>query len=255
MVALTGQAALVAGAASGVGAGISRALVAAGARVAVADSDETRLAEVAAELTSRGGIVTVVPLDAAEPAAWTAAMGLAEADLGPVALVADVREACVQPVVGRHFMACRWAESIAHAHRRILTARPVSALSAMALLVPGSLSTRPRFSRGVAEARLFGAGRNRAVAETGQLVLSPGDGPDEIGALLVGSLASGRLTITTRHEWRTRVRRPAGTTPPAARSTDRDAVAGIITRQRSMDGRLVPYPRHLVPNLPTPLEA
>lgn len=83
------QAAFVTGAASGIGLGISRALVAAGARVALADIDADRLATVAAELTEAGGTVTTVELDVSDPDRWQAAADAAEEAIGPISILVN----------------------------------------------------------------------------------------------------------------------------------------------------------------------
>lgn len=85
----TGQAAFVTGAASGIGLGIARALVAAGSKVALADIDAARLADVAKELTDAGGTVIAVPLDIADAEQWSAAADLAEAALGPITILCN----------------------------------------------------------------------------------------------------------------------------------------------------------------------
>lgn len=85
-----GETAFVTGAASGIGLGLARALVAAGAKVALADIDAGRLADVAKELTAAGGTVSAVPLDVSDAASWAAAADRAEEDLGPVSILANV---------------------------------------------------------------------------------------------------------------------------------------------------------------------
>ncbi|MFI6297985.1 SDR family NAD(P)-dependent oxidoreductase [Nonomuraea sp. NPDC050790] len=87
MVWPSGETAFVTGAASGIGLGIARALVASGAGVALADIDGERLAEIARELTAAGGKVTTVELDVSDPGQWEAAADRAEAALGPVSLL------------------------------------------------------------------------------------------------------------------------------------------------------------------------
>ncbi|MEZ0364846.1 SDR family NAD(P)-dependent oxidoreductase [Mycobacterium sp. pUA109] len=89
MVWPAGQVALVTGAASGIGLGISRALVAAGAKVALADIDGSRLADVAGELTNAGGVVTTVELDVSDADAWTDAADMAEEALGPISILCN----------------------------------------------------------------------------------------------------------------------------------------------------------------------
>ncbi|AMT72632.1 MULTISPECIES: SDR family NAD(P)-dependent oxidoreductase [Mycobacteroides] len=85
----TGQAAFVTGAASGIGLGIARALVAAGAKVALADIDAARLVDVTQELTDAGGTVLAVPLDISDPEQWSAAADRAEEALGPISILCN----------------------------------------------------------------------------------------------------------------------------------------------------------------------
>lgn len=84
-----GEAAFVTGAASGMGLGIARALVAAGAKVALADIDGERLAVIAKELTDAGGTVTTVKLDVSDADQWEAAANHAEEALGPISILVN----------------------------------------------------------------------------------------------------------------------------------------------------------------------
>lgn len=85
-----GQAAFVTGAASGIGLGIARALVAAGARVALTDIDEERLAQVARELSEAGAEVVAIPLDVGDAELWEAAADRAEKALGPISILCNI---------------------------------------------------------------------------------------------------------------------------------------------------------------------
>lgn len=85
-----GEAAFVTGGASGIGLGIARALVNAGAKVALADIDERRLGEAAGDLAASGGEVTTVRLDVSDEAQWIAAADAAEAALGPISILCNV---------------------------------------------------------------------------------------------------------------------------------------------------------------------
>lgn len=85
-----GQVAFITGAASGIGLGIARALVAAGAKVALADIDAERLSKVEAELTSAGGTVLAVPFDVSEADQWTSAADKVEKALGPVSILCNI---------------------------------------------------------------------------------------------------------------------------------------------------------------------
>ena len=84
-----GEAAFVTGAASGIGLGIARALVAAGAKVALADIDGARLKDAARELTEAGGTVTTVELDVSDIDQWVAAADRAEEALGPISILCN----------------------------------------------------------------------------------------------------------------------------------------------------------------------
>lgn len=96
-----GEVAFVTGAASGIGLGIARALVAAGAKVALADIDAERLDAVTEELTEAGGTVLAVPLDISDAEAWTAAADRAEEALGPVSILSNNAGAATSSPVGQ----------------------------------------------------------------------------------------------------------------------------------------------------------
>lgn len=68
---------------------MARALVAAGAKVALADIDGARLAEVAKELTDAGGTVTTLELDISDAGLWEDAADRAERALGPISILAN----------------------------------------------------------------------------------------------------------------------------------------------------------------------
>lgn len=84
-----GEAAFVTGAASGIGLGIARALVAAGAKVALADINGARVADVAKELSDAGGTVLGLPLDVGDAAQWSASADRAEEALGPISILCN----------------------------------------------------------------------------------------------------------------------------------------------------------------------
>lgn len=77
------------GAASGIGLGIARALGAAGAKVALADIDGTRLARVLRELTDSGVEACAVDLDVTDAGQWAAAADKAEEALGPISILVN----------------------------------------------------------------------------------------------------------------------------------------------------------------------
>lgn len=68
---------------------MARALVAAGAKVALADIDAARLAKVEKELTAAGGTVVAVPLDVTDVDQWAAAADRAEEVLGPISILCN----------------------------------------------------------------------------------------------------------------------------------------------------------------------
>lgn len=85
-----GEAALVTGAASGIGLGIARALVAAGAMVALVDVDETRLAGAEKALRDAGGTVAALPFDISATDRWESVADRAEDALGPISVLCNV---------------------------------------------------------------------------------------------------------------------------------------------------------------------
>lgn len=68
---------------------MARALVAAGAKVALADIDTERLAEVEKQLTDAGGTVVAIFLDVTDPGQWAAAADKAEQALGPISILCN----------------------------------------------------------------------------------------------------------------------------------------------------------------------
>jgi NAD(P)-dependent dehydrogenase (short-subunit alcohol dehydrogenase family) len=76
--------ALITGAASGIGLGLARALVRAGASVAMVDKREDVLARAAADVAREGGRVIFVTLDVTDRAGWVAAADRVEAELGNI---------------------------------------------------------------------------------------------------------------------------------------------------------------------------
>ncbi|MET9987649.1 SDR family NAD(P)-dependent oxidoreductase [Streptomyces rochei] len=86
----TGEAALVTGAASGIGFGVAHALVAAGAKVALVDIDEARLAGAEQSLRDAGGTVLALPFDISETDRWESMADRAEEALGPISILCNV---------------------------------------------------------------------------------------------------------------------------------------------------------------------
>ncbi|MGU3498677.1 SDR family NAD(P)-dependent oxidoreductase [Mycobacterium sp. C31M] len=91
MVWPAGESAFVTGAASGIGLGVARALLAAGANVAVADIDGARVDDVVQQLAAAdgAGTVTGVVLDVSDPKQWQAAADQAESAIGPVSILCN----------------------------------------------------------------------------------------------------------------------------------------------------------------------
>ncbi|NEW27069.1 SDR family NAD(P)-dependent oxidoreductase [Nocardia cyriacigeorgica] len=84
-----GESAFVTGGASGMGLGIVRALVAAGAKVAVVDRDGDRLADVVREINDRSGAgsAVAIQMDVGDPERWESAADEAEAAIGPISIL------------------------------------------------------------------------------------------------------------------------------------------------------------------------
>lgn len=104
-----GEVAFVTGAASGIGLGVARAFVAAGAKVALVDIDAERLEGIAREMTDAGATVMAVPLDVTDADAWVAAADNVEATLGPVSIVSNnAGVSGVGPVTQTRLETWRW---------------------------------------------------------------------------------------------------------------------------------------------------
>lgn len=86
----SGQAALVTGAASGIGLGVARALVAVGVKVALVDINIERLADVEAELTEAGGVARAIPFDISDLERWESVAERAEAEVGPISILCNI---------------------------------------------------------------------------------------------------------------------------------------------------------------------
>ncbi|MEV6060947.1 SDR family NAD(P)-dependent oxidoreductase [Nocardia asteroides] len=85
----SGKAAFVTGAASGIGLGIARALIAEGAAVALADVDGTRLTAAVDDITAQGGTAVAIELDVSAEDAWNTAADRAEAAIGPISILVN----------------------------------------------------------------------------------------------------------------------------------------------------------------------
>ena len=79
---VAGKAALISGAATGIGQSIAMRLAAEGAAVAVADIDALRGGEVVAEIQAAGGEATFIALDVTNEDAWRGAVGAVESAFG-----------------------------------------------------------------------------------------------------------------------------------------------------------------------------
>ncbi|HWN28646.1 MAG TPA: SDR family NAD(P)-dependent oxidoreductase, partial [Actinomycetospora sp.] len=82
-------AALVTGAAGGIGAAVCRRLVDAGAPVALLDRDADAVEALAAEVRAGGGAAVAVPADVTEAPAVEKAVAAAEDALGPLATLVN----------------------------------------------------------------------------------------------------------------------------------------------------------------------
>lgn len=88
MTQIAGRVAFVTGGAAGIGLGIARALLAGGARVAIADIRQDALDRATRELDA-GGRLLPVQLDVTDRAGYVAAVDAAEAALGPVEVLCN----------------------------------------------------------------------------------------------------------------------------------------------------------------------
>ena len=89
MFSLSGKAALVTGAGSGIGAAIAEALAAAGARVFSSDKDLTTAEQTAARIVDNGGHAEAIQLDVADPGACTAAVDAVTGECGAVDILVN----------------------------------------------------------------------------------------------------------------------------------------------------------------------
>lgn len=87
MTTIAGKTAFVTGGGSGVGLGQAKALVKAGARVAIADVRQDHIDEAVAHFAAAGIPIMGVKLDITDRAAYAAAADAVEAELGPVQLL------------------------------------------------------------------------------------------------------------------------------------------------------------------------
>ncbi|MET9214722.1 MULTISPECIES: SDR family NAD(P)-dependent oxidoreductase [unclassified Nocardia] len=234
MVWPAGETAFVTGAASGVGLGVAKALVALGARVALADDPGSSLADAAGRLAAGGGAVTAVDLDVTDPRQWAAAVDRAEAALGPISILCNAAGVSAGGPVDRTSLA-RWQR----VHRVTIDAQFI-----------GVSTLLPRFKRrggrahittiasmaGLVPMSRVGADASAHFASVGfSMVLrdelrgtdigvsllcaspptAPGDepgewigarrvpviDPDRVGELVVEAMRDRRFLIVTRREW------------------------------------------------------
>ena len=89
MSSLQGKNALVTGASQGIGRACALALAQAGARVALASRNETRLAEVAEEIATNGGVAEVFAIDMASEESIKAGANAAIERLGSIEVLVD----------------------------------------------------------------------------------------------------------------------------------------------------------------------
>lgn len=89
MTDIAGRVAFVTGAAGGIGSALARALLAAGARVALADIDPARIVLPDTDDGAGGRRTSAIALDVSDPVQWDAALATAEATLGPVSILVN----------------------------------------------------------------------------------------------------------------------------------------------------------------------
>lgn len=82
-----GRPAFITGGASGIGLGMAEAFVARGLPVVLADIDAERAEAEARRLCEAGHRACGLSLDVRDDAAWTAALDMAEAEFGPIAII------------------------------------------------------------------------------------------------------------------------------------------------------------------------
>jgi len=104
---LAGAVALVTGGGSGMGLGMAIALAQAGAAIAILGRTPERTAEGAAQITALGGRAIDLPADVRDPAQIAAAFDCAEAELGPVSILAN-NAGGNYPVLAEQMSANQW---------------------------------------------------------------------------------------------------------------------------------------------------
>ena len=86
---LDGEVAFITGGASGIGLAMAQSLATQGMRIAIADINESALAEAASTLSGRGTTVLPLVLDVRNADAWMDAVDAVEAQLGPIFLLCN----------------------------------------------------------------------------------------------------------------------------------------------------------------------
>ena len=112
MADVRGRTAFVTGGANGIGLGIARALVNAGAKVVIADIRESSLAEAKASLAADGQVETV-RLDVTDRAAYARAANAAEARFGRIhMLIGNAGVGVMGPIVDTRYDDWDWAMGV-----------------------------------------------------------------------------------------------------------------------------------------------
>jgi 2-deoxy-D-gluconate 3-dehydrogenase len=113
---LNGKAAIVTGGAQGIGAGIAIRLAEAGAKVAVADIDDTAAAQTAADLKAKGWAAEAIGVDVAEEASVAAMISACQEKFGSIDIL--VNNAGIYPPVPVAQMTEKDFERVMHVNLR-----------------------------------------------------------------------------------------------------------------------------------------
>ncbi len=146
--AFRGGVAVITGAGSGIGEGLSRAAAALGMRVVLADIAADRVERVAAEIREQGGTAISVPTDVAEPAALDRLAATVHERLGAVRLL--INNAGIETI------GLAW-ELSAEAWERVVRINVLGVIHGVRAFAPRMLAaSQPAFIANVASVGAFG---------------------------------------------------------------------------------------------------